>query len=136
MEDHGKKDGNEPRPTWAKLNDGWKVRIPKDWWDNWDEAGETDSFPVFKANGEVSHVNIVRVSKSFVLNGVEYVIGTPKRETRRHAPTRRKTHASRRTPAARCDECGSTKGVHPAHDMSGIACMLCARCDDGTASVC
>lgn len=49
----------EPRPIWTKLKDGWKVRIPKEWWDNWSEAGETDEFPVFKANGEVSHVNIV-----------------------------------------------------------------------------
>lgn len=24
----------EPRPTWTKLKDGWKVRIPKEWWDN------------------------------------------------------------------------------------------------------
>lgn len=59
----------EPRPTWTKLKDGWKVRIPKEWWDNWSEAGETDEFPVFKANGEVSHVNIVKVSKPFVLDG-------------------------------------------------------------------
>ena len=67
----------EPRPTWTKLKDGWKVRIPKEWWDNWSEAGETDEFPVFKANGEVSHVNIVKVSKPFVLDGVEYVVGLP-----------------------------------------------------------
>ena len=73
----------EPRPTWTKLKDGWKVRIPKEWWDNWSEAGETDEFPVFKANGEVSHVNIVKVSKPFVLDGVEYVIGTPRKETYR-----------------------------------------------------
>lgn len=36
----------EPRPIWTKLKDGWKVRIPKEWWDNWSEAGETDEFPV------------------------------------------------------------------------------------------
>lgn len=53
----------EPRPTWTKLKDGWKVRIPKEWWDNWSEAGETDEFPVFKANGEVSHVNILTSSR-------------------------------------------------------------------------
>lgn len=36
----------EPRPIWTKLKDGWKVRIPKEWWDNWSEAGETDEFPL------------------------------------------------------------------------------------------
>lgn len=127
----------EPRPTWTKLKDGWKVRIPKEWWDNWSEAGETDEFPVFKANGEVSHVNIVKVSKPFVLDGVEYVIGTPRKETYRRgsAPSRTSTTARKRS-GIRCEECGSTKGVHPTRDINGIGCLLCSLCDDGSASVC
>jgi hypothetical protein len=36
----------EPRPIWTKLKDGWKVRIPKEWWDNWSEA--VDVLPVLK----------------------------------------------------------------------------------------
>lgn len=30
---------------------------------------------------------------------------------------------------------GGRRNVHQAHDMSGIACWLCDKCDDGTASV-
>lgn len=114
----------EPRPTWTKLKDGWKVRIPKEWWDNWSEAGETDEFPVFKANGEVSHVNIVKVSKPFVLDGVEYVIGTPRKETHRRgsAPSRTSTTA-RKHSGIRCEECGSTKGVHLTRVLTAsVAC--------------
>lgn len=127
----------EPRPTWTKLKDGWKVRIPKEWWDNWSEAGETDEFPVFKANGEVSHVSIVKVSKPFVLDGVEYVIGTPRKETYRRgsAPSRTSTTA-RKHSVIRCEECGSTKGVHLTRDINGIGCLLCSLCNDGSASVC
>lgn len=127
----------EPRPTWTKLKDGWKVRIPKEWWDNWNEAGETDEFPVFKANGEVSHVDIVKVSRPFVLDGVEYVIGTPRKETyRRGSVSSRTSTATRNRNGIRCEECGSTKGVHLARDINGISCLLCSLCDDGSASVC
>lgn len=127
----------EPRPTWTKLKDGWEVRIPKEWWDNWSEAGETDEFPVFKANGEVSHVNIVKVSKPFVLDGVEYVIGTPRKEThRRGSALSRTSNTARKRSGIRCEECGSTKGVHLTRDINGIGCLLCSLCDDGSASVC
>lgn len=127
----------EPRPTWTKLKDGWKVRIPKEWWDNWHEAGETDEFPVFKANGEVSHVSIIKVSKPFVLDGVEYVFGTPARDFNSRGSKRgRSSSTTRRGAGLRCEECGSTKGVHLARDMNGFGCLLCSLCDDGSASVC
>lgn len=121
----------EPRPVWTKMDDGWKVRIPKNWYDNYAEAGE-NAFPVFKANGEVKRVVIIKVSKPFKLDGVEYVIGTPEREAR-HA----RTYGRKRIcPAHRCEECGSIRNVRQSHDMSGIVCWLCAKCDDGAASVC
>lgn len=42
---------------------------------------------------------------------VEYVLGTPVKETR-------------------------TRHVHKAKDMSGLNCWLCDKCDDGAASIC
>lgn len=37
--------------------------------------------------------------------------------------------------AGRCVVCGGTYGLHTAADLSGIACTLCGRCDDGTVSL-
>lgn len=83
------------------------------------------------------YVNIVKVSKPFVLDGVEYVIGTPRKETHRRgsAPSRTSATARKRS-GIRCEECGSTKGVHLTRDINGIGCLLCSLCDDGSASVC
>lgn len=63
-------------PTWTKCNDGWKVRIPADLYENYSEAGELE-FPVMKKSGEIKRVNISKVSKPFTLDGKEYVLGTP-----------------------------------------------------------
>ena len=38
-------------------------------------------------------------------------------------------------PAKCCAVCGGTYGLHVAADMSGIACTLCSKCDDGTVSL-
>lgn len=50
-------------PTWTKCNDGWKVRIPADLYENYSEAGEFE-FPVMKKSGEIKRVNISKVSKA------------------------------------------------------------------------
>lgn len=119
---------NEPVPTWTKSREGeWLVRIPKEWWDNYQEAGENE-FPVTKRNGEKKWVEIGRVSKPFTIDGIEYVLGTPVRHDYRRSAICRPVH--------RCEACGTTRNVHEANDMSGIACWLCDRCDDGAASVC
>ena len=122
---------SEPVPTWTKSRKGeWLVRIPKQWWDNYCEAGENE-FPVTTRNGEQQWVEISRASKPFTLDGVEYVLGTPVKETRTYR------HYTKKRPAAhRCEQCGTTRNVHEAHDMSDITCWLCNRCDDGTASIC
>lgn len=121
----------EPTPTWTRSRKGeWLVRIPKKWWDNYREAGENE-FPVTKRNGEKQWVTISNASRPFTLDGNEYVLGTPVRET-----AARRTRPTRRAPGPRCELCGSTRYVHKAHDMSGLECRLCAHCDDGAASLC
>lgn len=115
-------------PAWTKCNDGWKVRIPADLYENYSEAGEFE-FPVMKKSGEIKRVNISKVSKPFTLDGKEYVLGTPAAER-----SQRRTYARRAT-SHRCEECGGRRNVHQAHDMSGITCWLCDKCDDGTASI-
>lgn len=64
----------------------------------------------------------------------------------RRPATRTATSATRTTavrsnrtaypPARRCEDCGSTRGVHWATDMSGIGGYACRSCDDGTLSFC
>lgn len=97
-------------------------------YENYSEAGEFE-FPVMKKSGEIKRVNISKVSKPFTLDGKEYVLGTPAAER-----SQRRTYA-RRTTSHRCEECGGRRNVHQAHDMSGITCWLCDKCDDGTASI-
>lgn len=118
----------EPTSTWTKGRKGdWLVRIPKELWDNYREAGENE-VAVTKRNGDKQWVAIADTSKPFTFNGVEYVLGTPVKETRTH---RRRTNTPRR-----CEECSSTRHVHKAKDMSGLNCWLCDKCDDGAASIC
>ncbi len=125
----------EPVPTWTKSRNGeWLVRIPREWWDNYREAGENE-FPVTKRNGEKKWVSIAKASKPFVLDGVEYVLGTPVEERRGYR--RGGTRTTRpHTASHRCELCGGTRNVHKAVDMSGIPCWLCDKCDDGAASIC
>ena len=123
---------NESRCTWTKCDDGWKVRIPAEMYANWTDCGET-AFPVCKKNGERREVEIVKASRPFKgKDGNMWVLGTPQRTD--HGTGRRYT--KRRPASRRCEECGSTRNVHEASDMSGIGCLLCDRCDDGTASIC
>lgn len=82
-----------------------------------------------KKSGEIKRVNISKVSKPFTLDGKEYVLGTPATER-----SQRRAYV-RRTTSHRCEECGGRHNVHQAHDMSGITCWLCDKCDDGTASI-
>lgn len=124
-------DTNEPTPTWTRTRNGeWAVRIPRKWWDNYQEAGENE-FPVTKRNGETQWVAIARASRPFTLDGVEYVLGTPVREN-----TPRRSRPTRRPSGPRCELCGTTRNVHTARDLNGLPCHLCARCDDGAASLC
>ena len=48
----------------------------------------------------------------------------------------RTPNTARKRSGIRCEECGSTKGVHLTRDINGIGCLLCSLCDDGSASVC
>lgn len=122
------------KATWTKGRNGdWLVRIPANMWRNYEEAGENE-FTVHKRNGETQIVRIERVSKPFLIETAEYVLGTPAREKRTYVRTGR-TYGSYRRGSRRCEECGSTRNVHKAHDMSGLSCWLCDNCDDGSASI-
>lgn len=64
-----------------------------------------------------------KIGKPFRVDGIEMVyayLEGGERKARRSGP--------------RCQECGSTRGVHWIHDLSGIGGYACYTCDDGALS--
>ena len=75
---------------------------------------------VAKRDGTTKVETIAGVGKAFTAAGVTMVYGYL-------APSAR----NRNTPASSgsCDECGERRGTIPAHDLSGIPGLVCARCN-------
>lgn len=85
-------------------------------------AGAT--ITVTKKSGETKTERIARVGRTFTVDGVEMAYGYIA------------AGATRPSPGRSCESCGSSRGVHPATDMSGVGGYACYRCDDGSLSYC
>lgn len=99
-----------------------------------------------RKDGSTQTRDITKVGRAFAVNGVAMCYGYLRPEDRRttgkNMPGWAKMQAATRNSGkarsgGRCDECGGfSKTRVPAHDMSGLAGMVCTRCkhDEGSLS--
>lgn len=67
-----------------------------------------------------------KIGKPFRVDGIEMVYAYLEGGEREERKARRS--------GPRCQECGSTRGVHWTHGLSGIGGYACYTCDDGALS--
>ncbi|MBW3069275.1 hypothetical protein GZ998_07130 [Actinomyces sp. 594] len=87
------------------------------------EGGEIE---VTLKSGKTTTRKCVGLGKPFMAKGCQMVYA--------YLDDRGNHGGSRSKGGRRCEECGSTRGVHLAYDLSGIPGYACYRCDDGTLS--